>query len=60
MNFRGAVLRILFKREVEHIESRLEYLKKMRNSESDRFTEDYYMARLDETLIIARALEIVG
>jgi hypothetical protein len=53
------ILHMLYRKELNHLKSRIEYLKKMRNKSSDQFTEDYYLARLDELLIVATAFYII-
>lgn len=59
MPFKRLILYMFFKSEVKHLTSRIQYLKKMRNSVSNQFTEDYYLAKLDELLNMARAFEVV-
>lgn len=58
MPFKRLILHMFFKSEVKHLTSRIQYLKKMRNSVSNQFTEDYYLAKLDEIVNMAYVFEI--
>lgn len=50
---------MLYRKELKHLRSRIKYLKKMRNDSHNQFTEDHYMARLDELLTVANAFNII-
>lgn len=56
---RMAFLRIFYKNEIKHIQSRIKYLWNMRKSDSNQFHEDYFLAKLDELLIVANAFDVI-